>query len=85
MVTRNNPVEMNITALPVLGNVVGPLTILLTIAISIILLHILRQWYRLSHIPGPFWAGFSKYWMLREAVRGRQPTAIKEMNDKYGR
>ena len=42
------------------------------------------QWYRLSHVPGPFWAAFSKYWMVSSSLKGRQPTAIKEVNDKYG-
>jgi len=41
-------------------------------------------WYRLSHVPGPFWAAFSKAWMVRESLRGRQPTAIKQATDKYG-
>lgn len=46
--------------------------------------HTLYQWRRLSHIKGPFWAAFSKYWMVRESLKGRQPTAIKEVTDKYG-
>lgn len=48
------------------------------------LAHAVYQWYRLSHIPGPFWAAFSKWWMVRESLKGRQPTAIKEVTDKYG-
>jgi hypothetical protein len=47
-------------------------------------LQTLVQWYRLSHVPGPFWAAFSKYWMVKESLKGRQPTAIKEANDRYG-
>ncbi|KAI0120747.1 cytochrome P450 [Hypoxylon sp. NC0597] len=43
-----------------------------------------HQWYRLSHVPGPFWAAFSKYWMVKESLKGRQPTAFKEATDKYG-
>ncbi|PSN69465.1 cytochrome P450 [Corynespora cassiicola Philippines] len=42
------------------------------------------QWRRLSHIPGPFWAAFTKAWMVKESLRGRQPTAFKDVNDKYG-
>lgn len=48
------------------------------------LVHSFGQWYRLSHIPGPFWAAFSKYWMVSESLKGQQPTAIKEATDKYG-
>jgi len=48
------------------------------------LAHGFYSWYRLSHVPGPFWAAFSKYWMVRESLKGRQPIAIKEVTDKYG-
>lgn len=48
------------------------------------LTNIVLQWYRLSHIPGPWWAAFSKAWMVKESLKGRQPTAIKEVTDKYG-
>ncbi|PKS13186.1 hypothetical protein jhhlp_000531 [Lomentospora prolificans] len=41
-------------------------------------------WYRLSHIPGPRSAGWSKYWMISEALKGRQPLAFKEATDEYG-
>lgn len=51
---------------------------------GIYLMFVLRRWYRLSHVPGPFWAGFSRYWGLRELMKGRQPSAYKAANDKYG-
>ncbi|KAK5651583.1 hypothetical protein OQA88_11856 [Cercophora sp. LCS_1] len=41
-------------------------------------------WYRLSHVPGPFWAGFSKYWMVKEALKGRQPISFEETIKRYG-
>lgn len=44
----------------------------------------LRTWRRLSHVPGPFWAAFSKYWMVRQSLKGLQPYAIQEANEKYG-
>jgi cytochrome P450 len=56
----------------------------LIIVASTLFIRVIRQWYRLSHIPGPSGAGFSKYWMIREAVKGRQPQAIKKINDQYG-
>lgn len=46
--------------------------------------HTAWSWYRLSHVPGPFWASLSKYWMVKESIRGRQPIAIKEAIEKYG-
>jgi hypothetical protein len=51
----------------------------------LVLVDTLRAWYRLSHVPGPFWAGFSKYWMIRQALIGRQPYANQEVNEKYGK
>ena len=45
----------------------------------------LRSWYRLSHVPGPFWAGFSKYWMVRQSLKGQQPYAVQQANEKYGK
>ncbi|KAF1934828.1 cytochrome P450 [Clathrospora elynae] len=42
------------------------------------------QWHRLSHIPGPFWASLSKFWMVKQSLNKRQPLAFKEMTDKYG-
>jgi hypothetical protein len=57
---------------------------LLTVAAIAYLTQVVWAWHRLSHIPGPFWAGFSKWWMVRESLKGRQPTAIKEVTDKYG-
>lgn len=44
----------------------------------------LYAWHRLSHVPGPFWAAFSKYWMVRESLKGQQPYAVQEVNEKYG-
>lgn|SRR5687768_1086601 len=43
-----------------------------------------RAWYRLSHVPGPFWAAISKFWMVRQSLKGQQPYAIQELNEKYG-
>ncbi|KAL2214516.1 cytochrome P450 [Sarocladium strictum] len=43
-----------------------------------------RTWYRLSHVPGPFWASISKFWMVRQSLKGQQPYAIQELNEKYG-
>ncbi|KAH7303982.1 cytochrome P450 [Stachybotrys elegans] len=53
-------------------------------AAVIFLLDTIRAWLPLRHVPGPFWAGFSKYWMIRASLRGEQPYAIQEANEKYG-
>jgi hypothetical protein len=44
-----------------------------------------RTWYRLSHVPGPFFASISKFWMVRQSLKGQQPYAIQELNEKYGK
>ncbi|KAJ4249734.1 hypothetical protein NW762_012075 [Fusarium torreyae] len=62
-------------------------TVSLTVAIGLLILFVadsFRVWYRLSHVPGPFWAAFSKAWMVRQSFKGRQPYAIQEANEKYG-
>ncbi|KAF5023779.1 hypothetical protein F66182_4172 [Fusarium sp. NRRL 66182] len=61
--------------------------VMLTAVLGLVVLFLadsLRSWHRLSHVPGPFWAGFSKAWMVRQSLKGRQPYAIQEANEKYG-
>ncbi|KAJ3528911.1 hypothetical protein NM208_g9996 [Fusarium decemcellulare] len=62
-------------------------TVVLTIIVGSTVLFVadtLRTWFRLSHVPGPFSAGFSKAWMVRQSFKGQQPYAIQELNEKYG-
>jgi hypothetical protein len=64
-----------------------PRTVIATAALGLVVLFVadtLRTWYRLSHVPGPFWAGFSKAWMVRQSFKGTQPYAIQQANEKYG-
>ncbi|PKS11126.1 hypothetical protein jhhlp_002887 [Lomentospora prolificans] len=42
------------------------------------------RWYRLSHIPGPFWASVSSYWIMKATLDGVAPYAYREVTDKYG-
>jgi hypothetical protein len=43
-----------------------------------------RAWYRLRHIPGPFWCGFSSFWLYRESWDGTLYTALGQLAKKYG-
>merc|ERR1712000_84614 len=61
-----------------------PVVAFFTFAIAVFLADRLRSWYRLSHVPGPFWAAFSKHWLVRHSLKGRQPYAIQEANEKFG-
>ncbi|KAF2112117.1 cytochrome P450 [Lophiotrema nucula] len=57
---------------------------LLIAALIAYVVHIFQLWYRLSHIPGPSSASLSKFWIVYHSLKGTQPQAIKEANDKYG-
>jgi len=62
---------------------------LLTIGLPTVLLltyiaRVALQWYRLSHIPGPFFASISSLWVVRESLSGRLAYSTKELTDKYG-
>ncbi|KAK3685320.1 cytochrome P450 [Podospora appendiculata] len=69
-----------------LGSATAPGTVIALAGALVLayLTHVFVVWYRLSHVPGPFLAALSKYWMVKQSLKGRQPTAIKEANDKYG-
>ena len=52
--------------------------------LSCYLIHTIWTWKRLAHIPGPFWPSLSKLWLANLAFRGKQPFALKRVNDVYG-
>lgn len=41
-------------------------------------------WYRLRHIKGPFWAAFSRWWLVRHVSGGTMHLDLYEVNEKYG-
>ncbi|KID81566.1 Cytochrome P450 family protein [Metarhizium guizhouense ARSEF 977] len=43
-----------------------------------------RQWKKLSHIPGPAIAGWSKIWLLRHVLPGRLCKRLEEVTKTYG-
>lgn len=42
------------------------------------------SWYRLRHIPGPFWAGVTKFWQLKHTWNGTLYLESAEACFKYG-
>ncbi len=52
--------------------------------LAIVVVHRFRTWYRLRHIPGPFWAGITGWWMIRTQWAGRQPFVLRDVCAKYG-
>jgi cytochrome P450 len=55
-----------------------------TVLLLTYLARVALQWYRLSHIPGPFWASISSFWIIKQSLKGRLPLATKELTDRYG-
>ncbi|KAG6001640.1 hypothetical protein E4U21_003995 [Claviceps maximensis] len=43
-----------------------------------------RQYKRLSHIPGPRSAGFSKWWFIRATLSGQSHLELYQVCEKYG-
>lgn len=41
-------------------------------------------WRRLSHVPGPWWAGLSNWGFFIDAFKGTQPVAMRAYHEKYG-
>ena len=72
-----------LTSMLTLSNV-ALATGVLSAAIVALLMRLVLQWRRLSHVPGPLFASLSKGWMVRASLKGRQPISFKEVNDKYG-
>ncbi|KAH6629589.1 cytochrome P450 [Boeremia exigua] len=60
------------------------LTVLLGALIPLYIAYSIWSWHRLSHIPGPFWAAWTKFWIIRESYFGRQPTTLRDVTDRYG-
>lgn len=42
------------------------------------------SWYRLSHVPGPFWHGITGFSMARAALNGSVHEYYMELHEKYG-
>ncbi|KAH8880571.1 cytochrome P450 [Thozetella sp. PMI_491] len=43
-----------------------------------------RLWYRLRHIPGPFFAGFSLLWVVRKCIHGKAHVEFQKLAERYG-
>jgi hypothetical protein len=57
------------------------------IVLSFVLISIVQRlyaWQRLRHVPGPFWAAFSRLWMVHHVRGGRMHLDLRELHDKYG-
>lgn len=62
-------------------------SIVLPCLLALVVVFILQQfrsWYRLRHIPGPFWASVSSFWMVRKALTGKLHEHLRDISEKYG-
>jgi hypothetical protein len=57
---------------------------LLAVLVGYTVLSRARSWLLLRHIPGPSFAGLSKFWLLRKALGGRFHLDTAEVCEKYG-
>jgi len=62
-------------------------TTLLGFGLVILSLTILRirDFARLRHIPGPSWAGWTDFWMIRAQASGRMNFVLQDVNRRYGK
>ena len=63
-----------------------PTAILLGLAgvIALLLVARVRAYRRLSHIPGPFWTGWTDLWLIKAQLSGRISFILADANTKYG-
>ena len=60
------------------------LGIILLLGLAYLTFDTIRSWYRLRHIPGPFSAGLSKWWLLKHTWNGSLYLESAEQCFKHG-
>ncbi|KAH8664700.1 cytochrome P450 [Xylariales sp. PMI_506] len=58
--------------------------VLLTLTLAYSILPSLWAWYRIRHLPGPFWARFSRFWLVRQIYTGVYMDRLWELHKEYG-
>ncbi|KAG6018692.1 hypothetical protein E4U40_007931, partial [Claviceps sp. LM458 group G5] len=53
-------------------------------AVAWLSVYLYRQYKRLSHIPGPRSAAFSKWWFVKATLSGRTHLDLYQVCEKYG-
>jgi hypothetical protein len=70
--------------LHIIGNWAPYASTLIVLLLGYVGMDMFRSWHRLSHIKGPFSAGFSKIWLVRKVLTGRMHFEFAEVSQKYG-
>lgn len=52
--------------------------------VTVLLAERIRNRFRLRHIPGPFWAGWTDLWLIRRQLGGELNFKLYDVNKKYG-
>ena len=52
--------------------------------LSALIVHTVKVWSRLRHVPGPPWVFLSKLWQLVTHIRGNWYLELKSLGDKHG-
>ncbi|RJE24556.1 Cytochrome P450 [Aspergillus sclerotialis] len=51
----------------------------------VVVVHLLRSYFSLSHIPGPFWAKFTNLWRFKSQNSKGHTTRLIALHKKYGK
>lgn len=52
--------------------------------VTLLLAHIIRSWFRLRHIPGPFWAKITDLWREHHYIKGDYGDVLLTLHKRYG-
>lgn len=55
------------------------------IVLSIVATSFASSFLRLRHVPGPWWAAYSRSWLMRVLLSGDAAAKFEEVNRKHGR
>lgn len=57
----------------------------IVIAVVVVATSFATHFLRLRHVPGPWWAAYSRSWLVRVLASGDAAAKLEEVNGKYGR
>jgi hypothetical protein len=79
--------KMNLAEIILIIKATPSSTFILSFIAILILAYVAQtfyQWKRLSHIPGPFWASLSRFWLFSQAWNERVHVAVRDVCEEYG-
>ena len=67
-----------------IGSSVPIVPLVIGVAVSLAIFQLWRTWYRLRHIPGPFFARFTNFQRVQWVTTKRAHLILQEKHEKYG-